>query len=207
MSGNICRCGAYPNIVAAIQQAMARWEASHEQFRIRARQRRRRRRARRSRPIRSAKFIAGGTNLIDLMKDDVERPDAADRHLAAAARRRRGDRRRRPAHRRAGAEHRPRLPPADRAALSAAVERDPGRRLAATAQHGLHRRQPAAAHALLLLLRHGDAVQQARARQRLLGHRAASTASTRSSAPAKPASPRIRPTCASRSRRSTPRST
>jgi xanthine dehydrogenase YagT iron-sulfur-binding subunit len=22
MSGNICRCGAYPNIVAAIQQAM-----------------------------------------------------------------------------------------------------------------------------------------------------------------------------------------
>jgi xanthine dehydrogenase YagT iron-sulfur-binding subunit len=23
MSGNICRCGAYPNIVAAIQQAMA----------------------------------------------------------------------------------------------------------------------------------------------------------------------------------------
>ena len=24
MSGNICRCGAYPNIVAAIQQAMGR---------------------------------------------------------------------------------------------------------------------------------------------------------------------------------------
>jgi xanthine dehydrogenase YagT iron-sulfur-binding subunit len=24
MSGNICRCGAYPNIVAAIRQAMAR---------------------------------------------------------------------------------------------------------------------------------------------------------------------------------------
>jgi xanthine dehydrogenase YagT iron-sulfur-binding subunit len=23
MSGNICRCGAYPNIVAAIEQAMA----------------------------------------------------------------------------------------------------------------------------------------------------------------------------------------
>ena len=31
MSGNICRCGAYPNIVAAIQQAM---EAGHERFRI-----------------------------------------------------------------------------------------------------------------------------------------------------------------------------
>jgi xanthine dehydrogenase YagT iron-sulfur-binding subunit len=24
MSGNLCRCGAYPNIVAAIQQAMGR---------------------------------------------------------------------------------------------------------------------------------------------------------------------------------------
>jgi xanthine dehydrogenase YagT iron-sulfur-binding subunit len=24
MSGNLCRCGAYPNIVAAIQQAMER---------------------------------------------------------------------------------------------------------------------------------------------------------------------------------------
>jgi xanthine dehydrogenase YagT iron-sulfur-binding subunit len=27
MSGNICRCGAYPNILAAIRQAMARQEA------------------------------------------------------------------------------------------------------------------------------------------------------------------------------------
>ena len=78
---------------------------------------------------------------------------------------------RRPAHRRAGAQLRPRLSPADRAALSAAVERDPGRRLAAAAQHGLDRRQPPAAHALLLLLRHRDALQQARARQRLLGDR------------------------------------
>ena len=32
-----------------------------------------------------AKFIAGGTNLVDLMKEDVERPFPADRHLAAAA--------------------------------------------------------------------------------------------------------------------------
>ena len=28
MSGNICRCGAYPNIVAAIEQAMSRKSAS-----------------------------------------------------------------------------------------------------------------------------------------------------------------------------------
>src|SRR5579864_9562465 len=48
MSGNICRCGAYPNIVAdALRQIAA---------------------------DRAAKFIAGGTNLIDLMKEDVERP-------------------------------------------------------------------------------------------------------------------------------------
>ena len=31
MSGNICRCGAYPNIVAAIQQAMQTNERSAEQ--------------------------------------------------------------------------------------------------------------------------------------------------------------------------------
>lgn len=30
MSGNICRCGAYPNIVAAIQQAMRRSDRSAE---------------------------------------------------------------------------------------------------------------------------------------------------------------------------------
>ena len=30
MSGNICRCGAYPNIVAAIQQAMRSEGVSHE---------------------------------------------------------------------------------------------------------------------------------------------------------------------------------
>ena len=33
----------------------------------------------------AAKFIAGGTNLIDLMKYEVEKPVAADRHLTAAA--------------------------------------------------------------------------------------------------------------------------
>ena len=32
-----------------------------------------------------AKFIAGGTNLIDLMKEDVERPSEARRHLTARA--------------------------------------------------------------------------------------------------------------------------
>ena len=44
-------------------------------------------------------------------------------------------------------------------ALSAAVERDPGRRLGAAPQHGLDRRQSAAADALPLFLRHDDRLQ------------------------------------------------
>ena len=91
--------------------------------------------------------------------------------IAAPAHQGRGDAGRRAAHRRAGAELRPRLSPADRATLSAARERDPRRRVGAAAQHGDDRRQSAAAHPLRLLLRHRDALQQARARQRLPGHR------------------------------------
>ncbi len=34
---------------------------------------------------RTMRYIAGGTNIIDLMKDDVERPSAAARHHAPAA--------------------------------------------------------------------------------------------------------------------------
>ena len=56
-------------------------------------------------------------------------PDAADRHLAPAAQERRGDGGGRLADRRAGAELRPRLSSAGRAALSAACERDPGGRV------------------------------------------------------------------------------
>ena len=52
MSGNICRCGAYPNIVAAIQQAMTRWAASHDQFPICAGRPTSPTRCGRSRPIR-----------------------------------------------------------------------------------------------------------------------------------------------------------
>ena len=33
----------------------------------------------------AAKFIAGGTNLIDLMKDGCRTPDKTDRHLETAA--------------------------------------------------------------------------------------------------------------------------
>ena len=78
MSGNLCRCGAYPNIVAAVEQVIGRRAGGRrdEPLLLRARRRRRRRPFARSRPTDgAAKFIAGGTNLIDLMKDDVERPD------------------------------------------------------------------------------------------------------------------------------------
>ena len=110
-------------------------------------------------PSRQAKFIAGGTNLIDLMKEDVERPprlidisrlplnsveETADGGLRIGAL----------------------VPNSDLAyhpliarALSAAGERDPGRRVGATAQHGVDRRQSPATHALRLLLRHRDALQ------------------------------------------------
>ena len=71
----------------------------------------------------AAKFIAGGTNLIDLMKYDVEHParliDISQLPLKNVG---------------------PRLPPFDRTALSDACECDPGRRVAAAAQHGIDRR-------------------------------------------------------------------
>ncbi len=106
-----------------------------------------------------AKFIAGGTNLIDLMKEDVERPsrlidisrlplktveETADGGLRIGAL----------------------VPNSDLAYHPLIAERyphpgqrDPRRRLGAITQHGLDRRQSPAAHPLLLLLRHRDAVQ------------------------------------------------
>jgi len=87
----------------------------------------------------AAKFIAGGTNLIDLMKYDVERPmrlidithlplnnveETANGGLRIGATR---------------AEQRSRLPPVGRETLSVVVECDPGRGLAATTQHGVDR--------------------------------------------------------------------
>ena len=116
----------------------------------------------------NAKFVAGGTNLIDLMKMDVERPTTVidiNRLPLQASRRHPG---RWSAHRRAGAQYRSRLSPAGRAALSGSGQRNHGGRLAAIAQHGDDGRQSPSAHAVPLLLRHGNALQQARARHRLL---------------------------------------
>ena len=105
------------------------------------------------------------------MKENVERPEPADRHHPPAARaieeREDGGLRAR----RAGDQHRvaydarveQRYPLAREAILAGA---SPQLRNAATVG-----RQPAAADPLLLLLRHGDALQQARAGHRLPGDR------------------------------------
>ena len=75
MSGNLCRCGAYNNIRDAIEDALPacrRQEVSHEPFHY-------------SRPTEvqqavqmssaASRFIAGGTNLLDLMKENISHPE------------------------------------------------------------------------------------------------------------------------------------
>ena len=197
MSGNICRCGAYPNIVAAVQdgRAAARRRDACEPFIVRAA-------AERDERARSRRDDRG--RALHRRRHDARRPDEARRRAAdarwststrcrsptiddAAGRRR--------ARRRAGAQQRHGAPRRGPRALSGAVAGAARRRLAAAAQHGDDRRQPAAAHALPVLPRHGAAVQQARARQRLLGASTATTACTPSSARASTASRRIRRTC------------
>ena len=108
--------------------------------------------------------------------------DAPDRRERPRARQDRADAGGRPAHRRAGAQHRSRRRRARAARLWRAVARAARRRLGPAAQQGDDRRQPAAAHALPLFLRHQPALQQTPARQRLRARSAASAASTRWSA-------------------------
>ena len=131
---------------------------------------------------RARAFLAGGTNLVDLMKENVERPqrwststgcrctsidelDGGGLRLGALVTN-------------ADTAYDARV----QRALSAAGLRDPGRRQPAAAQRRHQRRQPQPAHPLLLLLRRRDALQQARARAPAAARSAASTASTRSSA-------------------------
>jgi xanthine dehydrogenase YagS FAD-binding subunit len=106
----------------------------------------------------SAKFIAGGTNLIDLMKEDVERPtrliditrlplktveETADGGLRIGALVPNSDL----AYHPIVGQRYPLLASAILAGASTA------------AQHGVDRRQPIAANPLLLFLRHRDTVQ------------------------------------------------
>ncbi len=97
-------------------------------------------------------FIAGGTNLLDLMKENVERPeqliDVNGLPLREVETTTEGGLRIGALVKNAEVAY----PPRGAASLSAAGQGHPRRRFPAIAQHGLHRRQPAAAHPLLLLL-------------------------------------------------------
>ena len=72
MSGNLCRCGAYPNIVAAIQEVDGREARMHPFDYSQAPTQSAAVQSVAPRP--DAKFLAGGTTLIDLIKLHVERP-------------------------------------------------------------------------------------------------------------------------------------
>ena len=118
----------------------------------------------------SVRFLAGGTTLLDLMKLDVERPTRVidinrlplDRIEAIAD----GGVKIGATVRNADLAHHPLI-----RALSGAVAGAALGRLGPIAQHGDDRRQPAATHALRLLPRHRDAMQQARAGLGLSGDR------------------------------------
>ena len=83
MSGNICRCGAYPNIVAAIQRVR---QARGCRSRMKTFQLTRPKdnaqaiaaaaKAKTAQQGAEIRFIAGGTTLIDLMKLNVETPQS-----------------------------------------------------------------------------------------------------------------------------------
>ena len=109
------------------------------------------------------------------MKLSVETAAGAGRHQSAAAGQDREAAGRRPAHRRAGAQLRSGVERRCEGIIRGAVGGAALRRFAAAAQHGHHRRQPAAAHALRLLPRaqRGHArrlrLQQAHARHGLRG--------------------------------------
>ena len=72
MSGNLCRCGAYPNIVAAVREVAGGAQVMHPFTFARAEKSADAVTAATADP--KAKFIAGGTNLLDLMKEGAERP-------------------------------------------------------------------------------------------------------------------------------------
>ena len=71
MSGNICRCGAYSNIVDAITEVAGRRDMKPFTYE-RAKSPAEAVAAAARSP--TAKFIAGGTNLLDLMKLQIETP-------------------------------------------------------------------------------------------------------------------------------------
>ena len=76
MSGNLCRCGAYVGICDAIREA---FEAGVTPMKNFAYARAASGGGMRSPSVReqpNAKFLGGGTNLVDLMRENIEQPDA-----------------------------------------------------------------------------------------------------------------------------------
>ena len=142
------------------------------------------RRARR----RARKFIAGGTNLLDLMKLEIETPTHLIDVNGLGARHDRGDDRRRAADRRAGPQHRSRRRRARAARLWRAVARAARGRVGPAAQQGDDRGQSAPAHALPLFLRHQPCRATSASPAAAARRSAASAASSPWSASATPAS-------------------
>ena len=153
-----------------------------------------------------AKFIAGGTNLLDLMKENVERPGAADRHQPPRPARDPASRGRRA---RIGAlvtntdvaydeQVERRYPLLSRAILAGASAQL--RNMATTGGNLMQRTRCPYFY---------DTATPCNKREpgtRMLRPSRGSTATTRSSGTASPASPRTRPTCASPWRPSRPSS-
>ena len=119
----------------------------------------------------SVRFLAGGTTLVDLMKLGVERPDRLVDHQPAGTCRYPQAGRRPPVGRRHRQEQRSGSSPSRPTGLCRPVAGHPGRRIDPAAQCRHHRRQPAPAHALRLLSRHREPLQQARPRHRMPCHR------------------------------------
>ena len=145
MSGNLCRCGAYANIVAGDRARSAPMRPfAYERAADAAR------RGRRRSPAPGARYLGGGTNLVDLMKLGVETPDAPRRRHRAC----RSTRIEETADGglRIGAavpQQRPRRRPrASASATRCSSQALLAGRLGPAAQHGHGRRQPAAAHPL-----------------------------------------------------------
>ncbi len=163
MSGNICRCGAYVNIVAAIAGVRA-----SEAVRLRAPGRRRRGGA----AGRHRRCALPGRRHESRRPDETRRRDTqpARRRDRPAARRHRR-RLRRPADRSRRDQLRSRRTSTGPRAVPGAQRGNAGRRVRAAAQHRDGRRQRAPAHPLLLLPGRHEAVQRAPAGERLSGPR------------------------------------
>ena len=156
---------------------------------------------------RNAKFLGGGTNLVDLMRENIEQPEALVDVTRLSEVRHRGHRRRRDLDRRRGEEYCGGEPQRHSPALPRAFSGDPLRRLGPDPKHGDSRRQYHAAHALLLLLRRSGSLQQTRSGIGLRRNRRLQSHTRHSGRARKTASPRIPPICASRLRRLAPRFT